>query len=102
MRNKILNIKNNTTKIKFLGASKHLEPVMQIYIKNSSRKAITLYVVQSDTIMNIKQQIQNKDGIPTNQQKLLFYEKQLEDVNTLADYKIQNLSILNLALLPYS
>mmetsp|Transcript_1046 Transcript_1046/g.1277 ORF Transcript_1046/g.1277 Transcript_1046/m.1277 type:complete len:436 (+) Transcript_1046:86-1393(+) len=71
---------------------------MEVFVKNLTGKTITMCVSSDDTIRDLKELISDKEGIPIDQQRLIFYGRQLEDKHTLTHYSITKESTLHLLL----
>ena len=71
---------------------------MQIFIKTLNGKTLTLDAVHNESVGKLKVKIFEKEGVPTEQQRLLFSGKQLEDSRTIGDYNIQKSNTLHLCL----
>lgn len=71
---------------------------MQVFVKTFSGKTLTMEVEPDESIESVKNKLQDKEGIPPNQQRILFGGKQLDARKTISDYDIENESTMHLVL----
>jgi hypothetical protein len=71
---------------------------MQIFVKNLSGKTVTLQASADQTIADVKKMLEDKEGIATREQRIVFEGKQCDDTSTLADIGVQDMSTLHLVL----
>ncbi|XP_072343009.1 polyubiquitin-like [Scyliorhinus torazame] len=74
------------------------EERMQIFLKNEKGKTSTYDVLPSESVRDFRARVQRQEGVPANQQRLVYQSKQLEDGHSLADYNIQSESTIFLTL----
>lgn len=71
---------------------------MQIFVKTMNGKSIAFEVEAEDTVASLKEKIAEKEGVPTDQQRLVYNGKQLIDESTLQSYQIEKESTVHLVM----
>lgn len=71
---------------------------MQLFVKTLTGKTVSIEVEEGESIEDVKAKISEKEGIPPEQQRLIFGGQQLQDAKTLDDYDVGDDSTLHLVL----
>ena len=71
---------------------------MRLQVKTLTGKEIEIDIEPTDTIERIKERVEEKEGIPPVQQRLIFAGKQMNDDKTAKEYNIEGGSVLHLGL----
>lgn len=71
---------------------------VQIFVRNLNGKSLAIMVSPSDTVESLKAKVEEREGLPASEQRLLYGGKQLEPGRILADYGVQKESTLHLVL----
>ena len=93
-----LRVRGGGTDRAALSRALELRGGMQLFVKTLDGKTLTVDAEEEDTIEDIKNRIMEKEGVPTDQQRLIFGGKQLEGQKTLADYDVQEDSTFHMVL----
>jgi len=91
---------SNTTSLNLINHYFNLRYLfkMLIKVKTLTGKEIEIDIEPTDKVERIKERVEEKEGIPPQQQRLIFSGKQMNDDKTAADYKVQGGSVLHLVL----
>lgn len=71
---------------------------MQLFVKTLTGKTVSIEVEEGESIEDVKAKIAEKEGIPAEQQRLIFGGQQLQDAKTIDDYDVGDDATLHLVL----
>ena len=71
---------------------------LQVFVKTFAGKTLTVEVEPDESVESLKNKLQSKEGIPPNQQRILFGGKQLDSKKSISDYGIEDESTMNMVL----
>ncbi|XP_073322774.1 polyubiquitin-like [Pagrus major] len=73
-----------------------LHPTFEVFLKDLQGKTTTYDIRPDETVMNFKRRVESREGVPANQQRLIYQSRELQDEKSLSDYNVEALGTINM------